>query len=285
MFEFSNSLYNKMKSQYKAMYGGELPKLELHRINGLDIPVSTSWKKIGVNLSGGADSACLTFLLCKIIQDNKLDCKIDVITHIRCWDTRPWQEPISEEVFNKLKSMFPDVIENRHTNFIAPGIEDGAMGKIIMSKGVLRAGDQIQIDEFNSYCIFKYKFDAIFNATTHNPLSLTIDGEPPARRIDTDKKEPLLILKRNGSHIFLPFLLVDKSWILAQYYLFKIVDLYETTRSCEGDLSDAIVSQTFPSLIDYKPGIYVPTCGKCFWCQERSWAETEIPDMVARIPK
>jgi len=216
MFEFSNILYKNLEKQFKEMYGSEVPDLVLHRINGLDIPFSSSWKRIGVNLSGGADSACLTFLLCKIIQDNNIDCKIDVITHIRCWDTRPWQEPISEEVFNKLKSMFPSIIENRHTNFIAPGIEDGAMGKIIMSKGVLRAGDQIQIDEFNSYCIFKYKFDAIFNATTHNPFNLLIEGEPPARRIDVDKKEPLLILKRNGSYIFLPFLLVDKCWNLSQ---------------------------------------------------------------------
>jgi hypothetical protein len=181
--------------------------------------------------------------------------------------------------------MFPDIIENRHTNFIAPGIEDGAMGKIIMSKGVLRAGDQIQIDEFNSYCIFKYKFDGIFNATTHNPLDLVIKGEPPSRRIDIEKKKPLLVLDRNGSHIFLPFLLVDKSWILTQYYLFKIVDLYETTRSCEGDLSDAQVSKLLTGLREYKADQYVPICGKCFWCQERDWAETQIPKIVARIDK
>lgn len=285
MFEFSNNLYNELELKFKEMYASEVPDLVLHRINGLDIPFSSSWKRIGVNLSGGADSACLTFLLCKIIQDNNIDCKIDVITHIRCWNTRPWQEPISEEVFNKLASMFPDIIENRHTNFIAPGIEDGAVGKVIMSQGRLRSGDQVQVDEFNSYCIFKYKFDAIFNATTHNPLELKIDGEPTTRRIDTEKTTPLLILKRDNAHIFLPFLLVDKSWILAQYYLFKIVDLYETTRSCEGDISDTQLSKFSPSLESYQIGQDIPICGKCFWCQERAWAETKIPDMVARITK
>jgi hypothetical protein len=284
MFEFNNNLYNDPELQ-KEMYGSKNPNVVLHRINGLDIPFSTSWKKIGVNLSGGADSACLTFLLCKIIQDNELDCKIDVISHIRCWDTRPWQEPISEEVFNKLKLMFPDIIENRHTNFIAPGIEDGAAGKVIMSQGRLRSGDQIQVDEFNSYCIFKYKFDGIFNATTHNPFDLVIEGEPLSRRIDVEKKKPLLVIHRNDAHIFLPFLLVDKSWILAQYYLFKITDLYETTRSCEGDLSDAQLSKFLPNLEEYKAGHHVPVCGKCFWCQERAWAESQIPETVARIPK
>jgi hypothetical protein len=284
MFEFNNKLYNDPEL-HKEMYGSKRPDVLFHRINGLDIPFSTSWKRIGVNLSGGADSACLTFLLCKIIQDNKLDCKIDVITHIRCWNTRPWQEPISEEVFNKLKSMFPTIIENRHTNFIAPGIEDGAVGKVIMSNGRLRSGDQIQVDEFNSYCIFKYKFDGIFNATTHNPFDLVIEGEPLSRRIDVEKKKPLLVLKRHGSHIFLPFLLVDKSWILSQYYLFKILDLYETTRSCEGDLLNEHISKHFSNLTEYTAGSYVPICGKCFWCQERVWAETQIPEIVSRIPK
>lgn len=285
MFEFSNNLYKNTKSQFHKMYGPNGPKLELHRINGLDIPFLSSWKRVALNLSGGADSACLTFLICKIIQDNNFDCKVDVITHIRCWDTRPWQEPISEQVFNKLKSMFPNIIENRLTNFISPGIEDGAMGKTIMSKGVLRSGDQLQVDDFNTFCIFKYKFDAVFNATTHNPHELIIDGEPPLRRIDKENNPPLLILQRNGSLIMLPFLLVDKSWILSQYYLFKIQDLYESTRSCEGDINDATLNKVIPTLEDYTPGKYVPICGKCFWCIERTWAETQIPDTVARIPK
>lgn len=279
MFEFSNNLYKNLD------YITKDPKLELHRINGLDIPFSSSWKRVALNLSGGADSACLTFLICKIIQDNNLNCKVDVITHIRCWDTRPWQEPISEEVFNKLKSMFPNIIENRLTNFISPGIEDGASGKIFKSKGVLRSGDQLQGDDFNSYCVFKYKFDAIFNATTHNPHELTIKGEPPTRRIDTENNPPVLVMERHGAYIVLPFLLVDKSWILSQYYLFKIQDLYECTRSCEGDINDENLSKFIPTLKDYTPGQYVPTCGKCFWCIERTWAETQIPETVARIPK
>jgi 7-cyano-7-deazaguanine synthase in queuosine biosynthesis len=67
--------------------------------------------------------------------------------------------------------------------------------------------------------------------------------------------------------------------------LFKIVDLYETTRSCEGDISDAQLSKFSPTLESYQAGQDIPICGKCFWCQERAWAETTIPDMVARITK
>jgi hypothetical protein len=150
----------------------------------------------------------------------------------------------------------------------------------------MRSGDQIQVDSFNTFCLFKYKFNAIFNATTHNPFNLEIAGEPKSRRIDTSViPDETLILKRLGAFIVMPFLLVDKSWILALYYLFKIQDLYETTRSCEGDMMDNTISKYVPTLLDYTAGKYVPVCGKCFWCQERAWAETQIPDMVARIPK
>ena len=72
MFEFNNNLYKKLTTQFQEMYGIDAPNLEFYQINGLDIPFSSFWKRIAINLSGGADSACLTFLICKIIQDNNL---------------------------------------------------------------------------------------------------------------------------------------------------------------------------------------------------------------------
>ena len=49
------------------------------------------------------------------------------------------------------------------------------------------------------------------------------------------------------------------------------MDLFDLTRSCEGDAD--IYPEVFGDL-DYKtyvPGSPVPTCGKCFWCKEREW--------------
>lgn len=44
MFEENNRLYK------------DLPQdIQLHRINHLDIPFDLTWKRIGVNLSGGID--------------------------------------------------------------------------------------------------------------------------------------------------------------------------------------------------------------------------------------
>ena len=89
MFEVSNALY---KDLYKH-FPEEADNFVLHRISGLDIPFNPKWTQIGINISGGADSASLCLLLCNLIKQNSYNCKIHVITFVRCWTTRPWQEP------------------------------------------------------------------------------------------------------------------------------------------------------------------------------------------------
>ena len=74
--------------------------------NGLKIPLNPEWKRIAVNLSGGADSALGTSILAKHIKENNLDIEIVVVTHVRVWQTRPWAGPISREVFSKLQAMW-----------------------------------------------------------------------------------------------------------------------------------------------------------------------------------
>ena len=62
-----------------------------------------------------------------------------------------------------------------------------------------------------------------------------------------------------------PFRFIEKDWIVGRYKEFEIMDLFDLTRSCEGDFEN----------LDYRtyvPKQEVPTCGECFWCKERSWA-------------
>ena len=70
MFEDSNAIYGKLNEIEQSI--ATKHEIQLFRFNGLDIPFSKHWKKVGINLSGGADSACLTYLLCKIITENNL---------------------------------------------------------------------------------------------------------------------------------------------------------------------------------------------------------------------
>lgn len=282
MFNESNNIYKNLVDNQKDIS----KNFVLHRIHGLDIPFSINWKKIGINLSGGADSACLTFLLCKIISENNYNCTIDIITHIRCWNTRPWQQPVSIDVFNKLKEMFPDIINQRHENFIAPILEHGASGLLFsnIDNTAMHSGDQVSVSGFNEYCFYKHNLDAVFNATSQNPSGTDF----PKKMLDREKlaKDGQirdLVISDSGKFICHPFRFVEKSWIIAQYYLFEITDLLESTRSCEGDINAKLIKEKVSSLQKYTSGMKVPECGNCFWCLEREWAHSKLEETLEKI--
>ena len=79
---------------------------------------------------------------------------------------------------------------------------------------------------------------------------------------DNKHLEYMIHMGRVASH---PFRFVDKSWVVNKYKELYIIDLFELTRSCEGEFEDITYK-------NYTPGQYVPICGECFWCKEREWA-------------
>jgi hypothetical protein len=264
-FTDSNKIYSSLKTS----------TVTLHRINGLDIPFDSSWKKIGINLSGGADSACLLLLLCNIITSNNFNCEIHVITHIRCYNTRPWQGPIAKDLFDKFVNEYPAIKFFRHTNFIPPELEWGVLGPITKDEdGRPRSGDQICVGSFNNYIIYKENLDAVYNATSSNPKNSDWSGAMKNR--DKPASEGVLkdlFLQKNSFAICHPFRFVDKRWIVSQYYLLNKVDFYQSTRSCEGDI-------THKNLKNYTSHKKLNLCGDCWWCKERAWSEQQLEETL-----
>jgi 7-cyano-7-deazaguanine synthase in queuosine biosynthesis len=86
------------------------------------------------------------------------------------------------------------------------------------------------------------------------------------RDIDpTEDNKHLAEMEHMGFMVYHPFRFTDKSEIVKMYSELGLTDLFEITRSCEGEIVG----------IDYKnyiPGQYVPVCNECFWCKEREWA-------------
>lgn len=241
-----NKLYNKTD-------------LAFHDINGIKIPLNPEWKKLLINLSGGADSALLAFIICKIIEDNNYDCKLEILTFIRMWKTRPWQYSIALNVYNWLKNRFPDIISERYLYYIPPELEHGAIGKINKTGS---AGDAIISYSYSQYLQYQNNYEAVYNATTKNPTGTT----HPFRVIERDNpKSTALINTDNGRYMLFPLMLTEKDWVVMQYINNNILDLYNTTRSCEGEWPDI----TFET---YTEGQQVPECNQCFWCEERTWA-------------
>ena len=95
MFDVNNNLYSTLPAS-----------VILHKFSHLSIAFDPAWKRIAINLSGGADSALLAVLLCKIITEHSLDTKVDVITFQRCWETRPWQGYVSLRTCNISKLLY-----------------------------------------------------------------------------------------------------------------------------------------------------------------------------------
>ena len=271
MFDDNNKLYDGLDDNFITT-----------KISHLDIVFSKKWKRIGVNLSGGADSCLLVFLLGKIIQDNNLDCKIDIITFQRRWDTRPWQGWWSLQVFDNLKQIYPTIIDKRYTTFIPPALEHGEIGDIVNN----RSGDQIIVGEFNKFASWEYNLDAVFNATSKNPDDSREDRMKD-RDADASTANQSNLIWYSGevkTHFCHPFKYVKKDWIVAQYHLYNMLDLYYTTRSCESDIERTeLVSDVVPHFSRYSPGMDVPVCNECWWCSERNWADDRVPEIIREI--
>jgi|LauGreDrversion4_2_1035121.scaffolds.fasta_scaffold07876_1 hypothetical protein len=275
-------------TESNKLYEGRDPALglNLYRYDGLDIPFNPAWTNIGINLSGGADSSCLLMLLSKIIMETGSKCRVHVIQHHRCWNIRPWQATVALAVFNKFQELFPSIEYIRYKNFIPVALEWGVLGPITKDhKGRDRSGDQIIVDEYNEYVMYNENLDAMYNGTSRNP-----DVDLPYKMMNREK-DPKdgelrdIMFKKMKGLVILPFKFVRKDWIVAEYYRQGMEELYNTTRSCEGNVGHETSKDIIPTLEDYKPGMYVPTCNECFWCLERFWADDKVEETLKDLAK
>jgi hypothetical protein len=232
-----------------------------------DIPFDNNWKKIAISLSGGADSALLTYLLCQKISHQE----VHIISHIRCWKTKPWQEYDALNVYNWFTTKFPEIKFFRHTNFISPDLEYGDRGPILIDEyGKNVSGDNAEIRSFAEYICYTKNIDCYYNAVTRNPEGVELEGAMKERDVDPkEDNDHLYFMQHMGRYACHPFRFIDKSWVMQKYKDLKITDLRDITRSCDGIFENL-------DYRSYNPGYSVPTCGKCFWCKEREWALKQV---------
>jgi hypothetical protein len=236
----------------------------MHQVN---IPFDKEWRNVAISVSGGADSALLAYMVCELAKEYSTT--IHIINHIRMWKTRPWQQHDADRVYNWLFQRFYHTTFKRHVNFIAPDIEYGNIGPNLTDEyGKKVSGDNIQQRAYAEFICHKYNVDAYYNGVTRNPRLAQFNGmhERDIEPLDDNRHlEYMIHMGRIASH---PFRFVDKSWIVNKYKELDIMELFDLTRSCEGEFEN-INYET------YTPGQYVPVCGECFWCKERAWAINE----------
>jgi 7-cyano-7-deazaguanine synthase in queuosine biosynthesis len=230
----------------------------------MKIPFNPDWKNIAISLSGGADSALLAYLVCS--QAKYTPITIHVINHIRMWKTRPWQQHDADRVYYWLFEKFHHTKFVRHTNFIAPDIEYGNIGpNLIDEYGKKVSGDNIQQRAYAEFICHKHNIDAYYNGVTRNPRLAVFNGMRERDIEPNDNNKHLEEMTHMGRKVFHPFRFIEKSEIVKTYKDLDIMELFNLTRSCEGEF-DGI------DYTNYKAGQPVPTCGECFWCKERAWA-------------
>jgi len=220
----------------------------------MELFLNPAWKRIGISLSGGADSALLAYLILE-----KTDADIYFTTQVRMWRTRPWQRYVAQDIVEWFRRRYSNRIEHIE-GFIPPEMEEPHTTNIIDEYGVSKPGNRIILRSHNEYIAHTYVLNALYAAVNQNP-DIKFNGALEERNDGVLK--PHFI--HNGIDICHPFVYTKKDWIIKQYYDNNIEDLLTLTRSCEGEFEDL-------DYTTYTPGQTVPICGECFWCKEREWA-------------
>ena len=238
---------------------------EIFLLNGLPFHFDTNSKKIAVTLSGGADSAILTIMLCELIKSLGLKTKIHVITTVRFWNSKPWLARDAEKLYDHLKELYPEIIEQQHWGFIPPELEIVKISDLnnpkLSNEFPLHATLDTYISgDFEEYVSIKNDIEWCYSGVTMNP-PLDLPDAPKFRDIEFTENE----IGRIISNIFIsPFALVQKNFTLAQYKNYNVEYLLPMTRSCEADYS--ILGE------EYKNNKKTPpVCNTCFFCEERKW--------------
>ena len=230
----------------------------------INIPYNKEWKNVAISVSGGADSALLTYLVCSLAKEHNVT--IHIINHVRMWKTRPWQQYDADRVYNWFLQRFGHTTFKRHTNFIAPDIEYGNIGPNLTDEyGKKVSGDNIQQRAYGEYICFHEDIDVYYNAVTRNPKLTLFNGMLERDIEPNENNKHLERMMHMGVEVSHPFRFIDKSEIVKKYKELELMDLFNITRSCEGEFDEM-------DYTTYTPGQYVPTCNKCFWCKEREWA-------------
>ena len=210
-------------------------------------PELENLKKIGLNLSGGADSAILLFMTCRELV-NKPDHVIIPITGID--DLRPTNIMNASEIVSFFKEMFPTVRFGKHDSYhyVADTSENKRIAHIGAEKRLIESGT----------------VDVLFAGRTANPpydelvKHDMIENREMIRDPDiTENKD--VFLAAGQYKYYTPFQFHDKRFIASIYEQYGLLDeLFPITASCT-------------AFSEHTKGFTEP-CKFCWWCKEKYWA-------------
>lgn len=195
------------------------------------------YKKVGIKISGGADSAIVAYMLSKYVSEERNDIRITPITVNH--EGKAYQEPFAKGIIKHLTGIFGDIYDEHQVGYCPEGPQ------YISSQ-----------DAFVKSLYDNKTIEAHYVGITRNPPKEAMDiigWNGPA-----DDRSPGATLRPtvNGDNTsFKPLVNIDKKGVAELYTTLDVEDtLFPLTRSCEDFTDD-----------------FNEHCGQCWFCKERHW--------------
>lgn len=201
--------------------------------------------KICMNISGGADSAILLWMLINYCEEFIPNAEIHVITSanpIKGWYNAKW----STSVLDKILQLTGTHLIKSHYTFYS---DDQRRSELNEAERMLSKLHGVTLN---------------IHGTTQNP-PLDVQDLLKGRHEPRDVGHGRPAFKSLSSDIvrWMPVMNVDKRLIAHLYEHFDLMEkLFPFTRSCE---QEAKHNKDEPSWM-------ITHCGECWWCKERKWA-------------
>lgn len=248
-------------------------------VNGLPIFFDPNLKAIGLNLSGGADSTLLLYILSRLIEESGSKTEIVATTLVRFWEMRSGKEDAATNVLELLNDMFPKVKKTHVLGFVPTALEYTPLKNIVFPSHLRRdfsdyhienaSADVYAVRNFTEYISSKHGITVTYSGTTMNPSDDVLhDEKAPAFRKQREFMHNDTLTYNVDSMNKDPFALIQKNWVMAQYENFGLTELRDMTRSCEAsdDFLDSVFGKGNWNIQGSKY-----SCGRCFFCKERKW--------------
>jgi len=209
----------------------------------INFNIPTSYDKVGIKISGGADSAIVAYMLAKYVVEERNDITIIPITVNH--EGKAYQEPFAKDIIKHLTNVFGNIFGEHEVGY-CPDTTDGPEGSQYMA---LQEALVLSLYRDN-------KIQCHFIGVTRNPPNEAMDIIGWNGPADDRSPGEQLRSTSNGDHTsFRPLINIDKKGVAELYETFGVTDsLFPLTRSCEDFTDD-----------------FSKHCNECWFCKERLW--------------
>jgi len=209
-------------------------------------------KHIGIKLSGGADSAIVSYMLFKTIEEGKYNTKVTILTTVH--EQKAFQKVYSDKVLMWLIKEFPNVQIGEHLTNTCPAIK---IGQKLWGSTEYSTKQEDLLDQ-----AYELGIERHYNGITANPPievyktfyskigELLIGGVP-----ERDIKYQEQFNNNPRQPGYRPLINTNKQGVADLYKQYGLTDtLFKQTRSCEAWTDN-----------------FDKHCDDCWFCKERKW--------------